>query len=263
MFPLLFEIPVFGGIRIYTYGVLVALGFLIGIFWTVHEGKIAGVNPDRILDLSFYIILAALVGSRILYIFVDWQRYASHPLDILKIWEGGLVFYGGLIGAILVSIFYLRKYRLGFLKVADLFMPGVALGHGIGRLGCFAAGCCYGSEAEGFPLAITFPHHPYTLAPAGIPLYPTQLFESAAELLIFLFLVLLRKRKRFEGQIFLVYLALYSLSRAVLETFRGDSVRGFLIPEQLSTSQFISGGLVVFAIVLYWRLRARQKQGSL
>jgi len=262
MFPLLFEIPVFGGIRIYTYGVLVAAGFLIGIFWTTHEAKIAGVPTDRILDLSFYVILAALVGSRILYILLDWQRYLSYPLDILKIWEGGLVFYGGLIGAILVSLYYLRKHQLSFLKVADLFMPGVALGHAVGRLGCFAAGCCYGREALDFPLAVRFPPDRYSLAPSGLPLYPTQLFEAATEFLIFAVLVLFRKKKRFDGRIFLIYIVLYSASRSVLETFRGDSVRGFLIPNLLSTSQFISGCLILFSVFFYIRLSSRQKQES-
>ena len=265
MFPLLFEVPVFGGVRIYTYGVLVALAFLAGIFWTTREAriaKIAGVDPDTILDLSFYIVLAALVGSRILYIFVDWQRYASHPLDVIKIWEGGLVFYGGLIGAILMSIVYLKKHRLSFLKVADLFMPGVALGHAFGRLGCFAAGCCYGRVMpSGSFFSVTFPPNRFSLAPAGLPLFPSQPVESVAEFLIFLLLILLRRKKRFEGQIFLVYITLYGISRSILETFRGDSIRGFIIPNLLSTSQLISGCLILIVGVLYFRLRRRTVEG--
>ncbi|MBI3541351.1 MAG: prolipoprotein diacylglyceryl transferase [Deltaproteobacteria bacterium] len=268
MYPLLFEIPLFGGIRIYTYGVLVALGFLGGIAWTVREAKRAGVDSDRILDLCFYIVLSALVGSRILYVIVDWQRYLSNPLEVLKIWEGGLVFYGGLIGAILMSLYYLRKHKMSFLKVADLFVPGIALGHAIGRLACFAAGCCYGRPvALGSFFSVIFPHRPYSLAPAGIPLFPSQLFESVAEFLIFLFLVFLGRRKKqnvegatrapmIDGQLFSVYLMLYGVSRMVLEVFRGDSIRGYLIPQVLTTSQFISGILVVIGVVLYRRGRS-------
>jgi phosphatidylglycerol:prolipoprotein diacylglycerol transferase len=257
MFPVLFEIPLFGGIHIYSYGVLVASGFVLGILWTVHEAKIAQINPDLVLDLSFYIILSALIGSRILYIFVDWDRYVAHPMDVLKIWEGGLVFYGGFIGATLTSLYYLRKHKMGFLKTADLFMPGLALGHAIGRLGCFAAGCCYGRHTDSF-LAVTFPYSSFSLAPPGLPIFPSQLFESAAELLIFLVLIFFRRKKKFEGEIFLIYLVLYSVSRSILETFRGDSVRGFIIPGWLSTSQLISGCLIAIAAVIYFRLHRRQ-----
>jgi phosphatidylglycerol:prolipoprotein diacylglycerol transferase len=261
MFPLLFEIPLFGGIKVYTYGVLVALGFVAGIWWAVRAGKLARIKPDFVLDLSFYIIVAALVGSRLLYIAIDWQRYAERPLDVLKIWEGGLVFYGGLIGAMAVSLYYIRKHRQSFLKVADVFMPGVALGHGIGRLGCFMAGCCYGRPADPNAWwAVAFPQNPFSLAPAGVPLVPSQILEAAAEFAIFIVLVAVRRRKGFDGQIFLLYLVLYSVSRSVLETFRGDSVRGYLIPEILSTSQFISIGLVILAAIVYYSLHQRNKR---
>lgn len=257
MHPLLFEIPLFGGIRIYAYGVLVAAAFVTGVYWTVHEAKVAKVKPELILDLSFYIILSALAGSRILYILVDWQRYVEHPFDILKIWEGGLVFYGGLIAAIITSIVYLRRHNLRFLKVADLFVPGVALGHSIGRLGCFAAGCCYGREEPHFLLSIKFPHIPYSLAPAGVSLFPSQLAESLAAFLIFLLLIAFRRRKKFEGQIFLIYLLVYSMARSILEIFRGDSIRGYIVPDRVTTSQFISGIFVLIVLVIYYWLRKR------
>lgn len=257
MFPLLFEIPILGGIRIYTYGVLVAISFVAGIFWSNHEAKLEGVSTNFIMDLAFYLVLSGLIGGRLLYIIVDWQRYAEHLLDVFKIWEGGLVFYGGLIAALLTGLCYVRKKKLGFLRGADIFMPGLALGHAIGRLGCFAAGCCYGREAAHFPLSVTFPMNRYSLAPAGIPLLPSQLFEVVAELLIFALLILVRRHKRFEGQIFLIYIVLYSLSRSYLETLRGDSVRGFLIPHVLSTSQFISGCLILVAIFVYVHLRKK------
>jgi phosphatidylglycerol---prolipoprotein diacylglyceryl transferase len=263
MFPLLFEIPVFGGLKIYTYGVLVALGFVAGIWWSTREGKFAGIKSNFILDLSFYIILSALIGSRILYIFIDWRRYLEHPIDVIKIWEGGLVFYGGFIGAVLTSIYYIRKHDQKFLRVADVFMPGLALGHAIGRLGCFAAGCCYGRPTDGNAWwAVVFPSNPFSLAPAGVPLIASQLLESAAEFVIFLLLVFLRRRKRFDGEIFLLYLVFYSVSRALLETLRGDSVQGFLIPHVLSTSQFISILLVILAGIIYTRIHKRNDRSK-
>lgn len=256
MFPLLFEIPLFGGIRIYTYGVLVAAAFVVGILWTLREARIAGAHPDRVLDLSFYVILAALVGSRILYILEEWERYAAEPLSIFRIWEGGLVFYGGLIGAILVSVWYVQKHRLGFLATADLFMPGVSLGHLIGRLGCFSAGCCYGRETDPSSLwAVVFPPHRYSLAPPGVPLIATQLIEAAVSLAVFFFLLQVRRRKRFTGQVFLIYLIVYGLARAALEPLRAEMVRGSLLGSWLSPSQGISLLLVLLAAVAYFRFR--------
>lgn len=257
MYPLLFEIPVLGGIRIYSYGVLAAAGFLIGILWIARQGKKMGVDPNLVMDLSFYVILAALVGSRILYILVEWRRYLAHPLDILKIWEGGLVFYGGLIGAMFASLVYLRRHHQGFLKIADLFMPGVALGHAIGRIGCLFAGCCYGREAPHFFAAITYPRTLFSLAPAGIPLYPSPLMEMTTELVIFLFLAYKSRRKKFDGQIFLLYIVLYSMARSVLEVFRGDSIRGFVVPGWISTSQLVSIILILVATVVYGYLRSQ------
>ncbi|MBI1909329.1 MAG: prolipoprotein diacylglyceryl transferase [Deltaproteobacteria bacterium] len=262
MLPILLKIPLpflSHEIPIYTYGLLVATAFLAGIWWSAHEAKKVNLSPDFVFDLSFYIVVAAIIGSRVLYIVVDYDRYLSHPLDILKIWEGGLVFYGGLIAAIGTSLYYAKRKKTPFLVVADLFTPGVALGHAIGRLGCFAAGCCYGRPVtESHFWAVTFPHNGTSLAPAGIPLYPTQLMESAAELALFLILIALRRRKKFTGQIFLSYVVLYGISRSVLEVFRGDAIRGFVIPGILSTSQLISGLLISAAIIYSIYLKKRR-----
>ncbi|MDO8644631.1 MAG: prolipoprotein diacylglyceryl transferase [bacterium] len=255
MLPILFTIPLLGGIPIYTYGVLVAIGFLVGISWTGHEAKKAGVNPDFIIDLAFYVVVAGIVGSRILYILVGWEHYLASPLEIFMIWKGGLVFYGGLIGAILMTWFYSRYKKQRFLLSADLLIPGVALGHVFGRLGCFAAGCCYGKPVLGAPFwALRFPEITTTLAPTGIDLYPSQLMESASNLVLFILLVLIRKRKKFEGQIILSYVVLYGVARSTLELFRGDKIRGFVIADILSTSQTISLLMILGALVLYWKL---------
>lgn len=259
MYPVLFTIPILGGLKLHAYGLLVALGFLAGLFWVGREARRLGEPANKLMDLSFYIILAAIVGSRLFYVFSEGQEFWNHPLDFFKIWEGGLVFYGGLIGAVLVSVWFLRKHRLNFWKVADIFMPGVALGHAIGRVGCFAAGCCYGKAApEGLNWAVTFPENPDNLAPAGIPLYPTQLMEAGGELVIFLILVLFRKKKKFDGQVLLLYLILYSILRGLLEIFRGDLARGFVYDHTLSVAQLISG-LMVLASVILWVLRSRTR----
>lgn len=264
MHPVLFKIPLFGGLTVYTYGVLVALGFVAGMWWVGREAKRVGVDPARATDLVFYVIVAALVGSRIAYVLIsDRSQFFSDPMSFFRIWEGGLVFYGGLLGAVAVGVWYTRRHRLAFFTVADLFAPGIALGHAIGRLGCLMAGCCYGRVAPHVHWwTITFPAHERTFAPPGLPLYPTQPVEAVANLTIFLLLVLSRKRRQFEGQVFVWYLMAYAVVRSVIELYRGDQIRGFLIEGILSTSQAISLAMVGLAVVIWATQRRRQTHGT-
>ncbi len=260
MYPVLFSIPVFHGLRLHTYGLMVALGFLVGIYWVGKESKRVGMPSEKMMDLAFYIIVSAIVGSRLLYVLLDDPKMFLHnPLEFFKVWEGGLVFYGGLIGAVATSAWYMWKHQLNFWKVADIFMPGVAIGHALGRIGCFAAGCCYGRPVS-HPAwwAVVFPTEGEGLAPGGIPLYPTQLMESACEFIIFLILVYFSRKKKFDGQIMLMYLILYSIVRTILETFRGDFVRGFIF-EGISTSQFVSFFIIVTALI-FWRILSRRQK---
>jgi phosphatidylglycerol:prolipoprotein diacylglycerol transferase len=235
MHPILFR---FGPLTIHTYGVLVASGFLLGLGLAVRQARKEGVPSDKIIDLGFYILLAAIVGSRLFFIFLNLSYYVKNPLDIVKIWEGGLVFYGGVLLAVPTAIWYVKKNGLGIWRTADLFAPSIAIGHALGRLGCFSAGCCYGKTAESIPWAVTFTN-PDSLARIGVPLHPTQLYESAGEFINFLILITLRKNKSFNGQLFMVYMLFYSVLRFIVEFFRGDVSRGF-ITNQLSVSQGIS-----------------------
>lgn len=264
MFPILFRfpewIPLLGGKALHTYGLMVALGFFAGLTYARREAKRVGLDPVKVADLFFYIVLSAIVGSRVFYVLVSVPYWWKDPLVFIRFWEGGLVFYGGLIAAVITSVWYTRAHQLSFLKVADLYMPGVALGHVLGRLGCLAAGCCFGKEthAPSF-LTIVFPFNPDSVAPQGVPLYATQLMEAVAELLIFLFLVtVIRRRKKFDGEIFLVYIILYPILRSILEMFRGDKVRGFLVEGIFSTAQFVSAVWVIIALLLWHHLRRRK-----
>lgn len=264
MFPTLIDFPaswpLIGGKSLHSYGALVALGFLLGLLWVRRESERVGLSAQKMMDLFTYIILAAIVGSRLLYVFISVPDWWTHPWVLFQIWEGGLVFYGGLIGAVLISIWYTRKHQMPFFAVADVFIPGVALGHAIGRLGCFAAGCCYGRPIDpSSPFAVWFPETPHSIAPTTHPVYPTQLFEAAGELVIFGVLFLFRKKKKFEGEVFLLYIILYPILRSVLETFRGDAVRGFIVEGVLSTSQFISILWVVVAL-LVWQFQLRREK---
>ncbi|MBI4411695.1 MAG: prolipoprotein diacylglyceryl transferase [Deltaproteobacteria bacterium] len=263
MFPILFEfpkwIPLIGGHALHTYGLMVAVAFLSGMLWVRFEAKRLGIDPQKMMDLFFYVVVSAIVGSRLLYVFASVPRWWMDPAVFFRIWEGGLVFYGGLIGAVLVSVWYCRRHRFSFLTVADVFTPGIALGHVFGRLGCFAAGCCYGLKAPvGSFWSVVFPYNSAGIAPANVPLYPVQLFESFGELVIFAVLFLFRKKKKFEGEVFVLYLTLYPVLRTILEFFRGDKIRGFIIEGMLSTSQFISMIWFTIALALWTTLRRRK-----
>lgn len=251
MYPDLFKI---GPFTLHTYGVMLAAAFFLALALAVRQARKEGIPPERIVDLGLYLLVAAIVGSRILFILTEFKFYIKHPLKILMIWEGGLVFFGGLILAIPVGIYYIRKHGLRIWQVADIAAPSVAIAQSVGRLGCFSAGCCYGRPAD-LPWAVTFTN-PNSLARLDIPLHPTQLYESLGTFLLFLFLIFLRKKKSFDGQIFWLYALLYSALRFIIEIFRGDQIRGMILGTPLSTSQGIA--ILLFALSLYMLFRLKK-----
>lgn len=248
MHPILLKI---GPLTIYTYGALMATAFFVSISWVLKRGQRRGLDPQTLMDLSFYVILAAMVGSRLLFIVLNYEEYLQDPLAIVKVWEGGLVFFGGLLFAVPVTWFFIRKSDLPLGVLADVIAPSLVLGHAIGRWGCFFAGCCYGKPTD-LPWAITF-IDPHSLAPRGIPLHPTQVYESLMNLEICLALIGWErwKKERPAGQVFWLYLLLYSLGRFGVEFFRGDD-RGMMI-QVLSTSQFLGIFLALWAAVMLVR----------
>ncbi len=137
MFPILLKI---GELTLHTYGVLLAIGFLLAVVVALREARRIGMDPNLVMDFCFYILIAALVGSRVFYVLTNWEEFRDQPIEAIKFWRGGLVFYGGLIFAFLVGIWYVRKHRLNFSRLADLLAPSIALGQAVGRLGCFSAG---------------------------------------------------------------------------------------------------------------------------
>jgi phosphatidylglycerol:prolipoprotein diacylglycerol transferase len=263
MFPKLFELPFKIGdfpLAIHTYGFFIAIGFIVGLWLATREAKKLGIDPKLISDLTFWILIWGLIGSRIVYIITTWDEYMADPSLFIKIHKGGLVWYGGFIGASLFTLYYSIKHKLPFFKIADILIPSVSIGHAFGRLGCFSAGCCFGKEcSKDFIFAVVF-KHPESIAPKGMPLYPTQLFESVGEAIIFLILVIFRTRKRFNGQVLLMYMTLYPILRSLLEILRGDKIRGFIIEPYLSTSQFISIFVIAIAIYLQIYLSKRNKE---
>jgi len=230
------------------------MAFLTGIGLALREARRVGEDPNKVLDLAFYMLIASIIGSRILYVLVNWPMFKDDLLEIFRLWHGGLVFYGGFIGAVITALWYVSRKGLLVWKTADIFAPSIAFGQFVGRIGCFFAGCCYGKVCE-LPWAVTFTH-PESLAPKGVPLHPTQLYGSLIALLIFLLLTGLKRIKKFEGQLFWTYVLLYGIARSVLESFRGDE-RGMLIENLISTSQLIGMIMALLAIVILIVLRKR------
>lgn len=261
MFPELFRIPGLG-IPIATYGVLLAIAFITALWLTANLAARDGLPKDRIYDLGLYILAASLIGSKVLMVITEWSDYRGEWKRILSfdLWRSGGVYYGGFLIALLVSVILMRRWKLPWEKTSDAFAPAVALGHSIGRLGCFSAGCCWGKPTTSW-IGVRFGEKASELT--GVPidsaLIPTQLIEAAANLLIFGFLIWLRKRRRFDGEIIYSYLMIYGVARFTIEFWRDDP-RGQVFG--LSTSQFIS--IVMFALglgmMLYrWRRRSNQR----
>lgn len=249
MHPVLLQ---FGSLKIYSYGVFVAIAFLAALWVSAREIARRGQDREKFLDMGFWVVLSAIVGARTFHVLVYWREYAEAPLEILKLWNGGLVFYGGFIAAVTACIVFLRKHRMPFLPVADASAIGIPLGLAFGRIGCTLAGCCFG-KATTLPWAVTFTD-PGSLAPLHVPLHPTQIYESAAGFAIFGFLYATRDRFRTPGMRFWTMLILYGAARSFLEIFRDDP-RGFVGP--FSESQVVSSVLILYAIVSI--LRARSK----
>ena len=256
MFPDLFSI---GPFTLHTYGIFVALGFFAGLMVAVKMGKSEGMGPQQVMDMGFIIILAAIIGSRLMYVLMNISHYLERPADIFKIWQGGLVFSGGIICVVLAVGCYARRHRLSMWRVADLWAPAAAIGQGIGRIGCFLAGCCYGKPTD-LAWGVVFTH-PHCLAPTNISLHPTQIYSSLSGFLVFLVLILLHPKKKFEGQVLLWFLILHSTSRLAIERFRGD-YRGMLPGTQMTTTQFVAILILVASVITLIILKSKKSRQS-
>ena len=254
MHPILFEIA---GWPVYSYGVLLALAYLAGLQLAVVRARRAGIDPAKIMDLGIYLIIAALVGAKLMLIVVDFNEFKQQPRELLSLVRAGGVFYGGLLAAFGTGMFLVGRYRLPVWTTADLIAPGIALGHVVGRFGCLLAGCCYGKPTN-VAWAITFTSpvaRENVGTPLNIPLHPTQMYDAGAELIILAVLLITERRGRtFAGRTFWLYMLLYAISRYIIEIYRDDP-RGMILG--VSTSQFVSILLVPLSILMLLRLRGR------
>jgi len=252
--PIAFQI---GSLTIHWYGVMVALAFIAGIWTATRRCPRDGLRPEAIADLGPWLIVGGLLGARALYVITYWKEsFADRPWwEVLMIHHGGLVFYGGLIGAVLAAVVYVKCKRLPPMKVADALAPSIALGHVFGRIGCLLNGCCYGSACT-LPWAIHFPAEHET---GGQGVHPTQLYEAGLNLILFVALEKLYRRKRFDGQVFGLYLIAYAVLRAVVELFRGDYGTHRVGP--FTPGQLVSAVILVAGAALLW-IQHRASKGK-
>jgi phosphatidylglycerol:prolipoprotein diacylglycerol transferase len=256
--PILFTV---GSLRFTTYGALVVLGVSGAVCVILRLGRREGLDSVQLLDFSTWLLLVSLLGAKVLMVISDWGYYRRYPGEIFS-WStflSGGVFYGGLIAGVLFAVWYIRLHHLPFWKVVDIYSPAISLGLGVGRIGCFAAGCCYGkptTSAWGVIFRDPFSHE-ISGVPLGVPLYPTQPIMSLTSLSIFAILLWRYSRKSRDGEIFVLYLALYAAARFFIEFLRGDEDRGFVFHHLLSTSQFIA--ILAFATAVWMALILRRK----
>ncbi len=251
MHPIAFE---FSGLTIHSYGVMVALGFLAGIWTASRRCLRENISPERILDLGPWLIVGAILGARTLYVTTFWrEQFAGRGiLPMLAVWRGGLVFYGGLIGACLACLLYAHLRKLPLWKLADILAPSIPLGQAFGRIGCFLNGCCYG-RACSMPWAVRFPANNLNGAPST-PVHPTEIYSALLNFGLYLALARLFRRKRFDGQVFAVYLVSYALLRSFVEFFRGDYpanqyLFGVLSPGQVVSIPTLAAGLILLGLL--------------
>jgi phosphatidylglycerol:prolipoprotein diacylglycerol transferase len=255
MHPILFKI---GPVTLYTYGFMLAIAFLSAIVVAGREAKRLGLPEGQFYDLCFYIVVAALLGSRLLFVILEPGRLLSHPLQILAIWKGGLDFQGGLFLALVVAFFYIHHHGWPWRPTLDALALGAPLGQFFGRIGCFMAGCCYGKPSD-VPWAVTFTN-PHTLCPLRVPVHPAQLYEGFLDLGVFMFLYWYKTRKNYSGQLLLCYLFLAGLVRFVVEFFRSPlDYRGPVFFGWMPLTQLLALGLflVCGGLLLYWGFKAR------
>jgi len=294
--PELFTIP-FVNLPVHTYGALYVTGLLVGMYVAFRQAKLVGIYHEDILDFGFWALVGALIGARILFIIVEAHYYfVESPFTeipgtgisiptLLAVWKGGFVFWGGVVGGAIALVLFCRNRKIPLAEMADYCAPGLALGHAVGRIGCVAGGCCYGYATYHIdhagkviadtPFAIAFPEGSIAYGSlfnqakgqvlelmqslgTTMPLFPVQIIESLANIAIFFILMFLIPVKRAHGQLALTYLILYSIMRSITETFRGDTARGFVIDNVLSTSQFISIVMSLLALVMIIVLSKRK-----
>jgi len=268
VYRILFRI---GNYPIYSYGVMIVIAYFFGLWIVKRETNRKGLRPSDAENIAFILVICAVIGARIWYVWEHWLDYAHSPFDIFKVWEGGLVFYGGFIGAVIGTFIYIHYKRIPFYKMGDAFAPGIALSIGIGRIGCFLNGCCYGKLTNSW-IGIKYPAANYPPAyiqqlrdglisqgsAHSLPVIPTQSISTVDLFVIFGVLMYLRKSKAFNGFLFYVFFVLYGIHRFFIDFFRYYEGNAKIL-KYITLSQLISLIVIFFSVVMIIYLWKKRK----
>lgn len=266
MHPIAFHL---GSLTIRWYGVMMALAFVAGLWTATRRARLANIPADTITDVTAWLLVSSIIGARVDYVTTYWkQEFADQPFsEVFMVQHGGLVFYGGLIGAIVGSAAYMTWKKLPVWRIADILAPSIALGSVFGRMGCLLNGCCYGRECH-LPWAITFTNpqaKEFSGTPLDVPLHPTEIYDGLLNLLLYFGLAWLFRHKKFDGQVFAVYLIGYAICRSIVECFRGDYPADHIHAGLLTSAQLVSAPIliagIVLAVVLHMRAKAAAGRG--
>lgn len=243
-------------VEIKAWGTMLVVAFAVGTFLLAVRGDRSVVKPAQAVDLALWALVGAIIGSRVIFVALDWEVYAGHPLKLLNVWEGGLSFHGGLLGALIAGLFFARRNHLSFWALLDEATPGIALGYCFARVGCFLNGCCHG-HACNLPWAMNFPHGELP----GQLVHPTQLYALLSTAVIFVILSELRGKVRVRGHLFALYLALYSIERFLLEFTRAGATGKYVAAGAWLTAGQLASILIwlvaVLGMALTWNLKAK------
>lgn len=287
MRPVLFHIF---GFPIPSHGTLYVIGYIVNFIWAYYESRRVGLDPNKTLDAGIWMVIGSTLGSRLVHVIVEWQTFRAHPIQILYIWEGGMVLYGGVIGLIVSTLIVTKLKKLPLAEICDVVAQSCTIGLIIGRAGCLLAGCCYGREAEsGWCIGFTDPNSLANVLVGDKCLYPTQIYEIILLSAIFIFFLILARHKSFSGQLVWSFYIIYPIGRFIIEFYRGDprgyieepilsrimapllahqtysfsGILGFYNAPFLSTSQFISIAALITAIIGYTYLWRKAKKRRL
>ncbi|MFH1305032.1 MAG: prolipoprotein diacylglyceryl transferase [Candidatus Omnitrophota bacterium] len=239
-----------GSFTLYSYGLCVAGAFLLCTVLILKDSKKRGMSPEKVFDCFVAILIGGIVGARAMYVTANWPEYAHSPLSALRFYEGGLIFQGGLIAAVITAVVVTRIKKLSFWKITDLMAPYIVLGQAIGRIGCFLNGCCYGRIVQ--RAGITFPQE-------AVMRFPTQIYSSLFLLLLFMFLLWVRQKRSFDGSVFMMYIIIYSVFRFLMEFMRGDeymTLFGMRLSQVICIAMFACGTSIYAILAAKSRHRA-------
>lgn len=237
---------------------MLMIALIVSMLWCFRTAKRKGFTRDHVIDISLLTLILGVIGARLVFILLKLDSYVGRPLDVLKVWEGGLSFHGGVLGGVVAGLWFARRVKRSFWEVADLVTPSLPLGYAIAKWGCFLNGCCYGTPTN-LPWACRFPVEGSALHALGPPSHPVQIYDSLLSLLIFAAISFLVPRLKVPGHLFVTYLGLYSVSRIFTEVFR-RGVTGRILFDGITEAQVASAVIIVFAVAAWAVLKRRWEQ---